>query len=106
MSTHRAELFYLQEEARKAGRTVDFIFDGDGYIDAVFYRDPKASPASRSLAGYRTTPLAFAELERAKLAREKELAKGGPVARWQHDARRRRLAAEWNGVNTLLTTTL
>jgi len=62
--THRKELEALQDKARKAGRTVTFFLSGEGYIDAVFYLDPKGP--GRQKSGMILDPISFAERERPK----------------------------------------
>jgi hypothetical protein len=66
--THRAELLDLQQKARNAGRTCNFYYTEQGYIDGVAYMDPQASPLSRLSGGMILDPLTFAEKERAALS--------------------------------------
>lgn len=70
MSTHRDELIQLQAKSRAAGRTCNFFIDEDGRLDEVFYMDPKG--CQRARAGYISSLLGYAEMERAKLRHEKE----------------------------------
>lgn len=53
--THLSELKLLQSKARKAGRVCTFFWKEDGTLDSVVFYNGKL-----------TTPLAFAEMERAK----------------------------------------
>ena len=68
MSTHRNELLTLQAKAERAGRTVLFNVDADGYIDSVFYKDPQAGAMALSRTGITLSPIVFAEIEREKSA--------------------------------------
>jgi hypothetical protein len=52
--TDRCEILNLQNNARKSGRICNLIFDKEGRIESVFDN------------GLITSPLAFAELERAR----------------------------------------
>jgi len=64
MSTDRRELLDLQAQARLDGRTVEFQLDREGWIDKVYYLDPKGQGHLRK--GMTLGPISFAELERAK----------------------------------------
>lgn len=65
--THLAELLDLQDKARRAGRVCSFFRETESApIDAVAYLDAKGP--GRQRAGLILSPLAFAEIERPKLA--------------------------------------
>lgn len=70
MSTHRDELIHLQAQSRTAGRICTFFLDKEGRMDAVFYMDPKGG--GRARAGYISSLLSYAEMERAKLRKEEK----------------------------------
>lgn len=60
------QLKKLQAQARSHGRVCTFFYTDTGYMDAVFYMDPKASPKCKSRGGMIFDPLSFAEIEANK----------------------------------------